>query len=189
MDWITTLLRSVSKPLTWWVVVAAWEQGVLVRFGKRTRLLAPGIHFRIPFLDRVATVCVRARVVETNCKTATTSDGQALTYALAIRYSVRDAKEMIEHVASPESTMQALAASSAAQAVALRAKEGLTPSGIADVVTTELRAAVAGWGFDPPTVTLISFAYARPLRLLMAQDSSYRSPMDYALDEKPSTLS
>ena len=189
MTWVSQLLQALSRPLVWWVVVATWEQGVRVRFGKSPRLLPAGLHFRIPFLDRVAVVCVRQRVVVTACRTVTTKDGHALTLAFALRYAVRDALTLVESVAQPEGTMEALAQSIAAGLVAGNDRAQISPELLEEKTSAELETTVKPWGIDGARVRVVTFAYAKVLRLLQAQDQEYPTRLDYGLDEKPAAVS
>lgn len=188
MTWISDLLRALTRPLIFWVVVAAWEQGVLVRFGKRSRALAPGIHLRIPVLDRVAVICVRERVVSTSCKTASTRDGHALSFELAIFYSIADALRLVSNVASPEGKLQAIALSCASEEVCKLDRSEVTPGRIADAVTAGLQSHSERWGLEGVVARVTTFAYARTVRLLVAQDSNYSSRFDCTLDDKPATI-
>ena len=63
MEWLSTIVRSLWRPFQWWVVVAQWELGLRIRLGKKTKALNPGIHFRIPFLDRIYIQSARLRTI------------------------------------------------------------------------------------------------------------------------------
>lgn len=187
MTWLNQLIQSTTRIFQWWVTVATWEQGVRVRFGKRTKHLLPGVHFRIPFLDRVVVVCVRERVVDTDNKTVTTSDGKALTFGLSMRYSISNAKLMIESVARPEGTMRELALAVACEHVSSTHSNDLTPHGIAEAISSQV--GVAKWGLEKFRPFVTTFAYTRTLRLLQAQDNGYTTAFDHRLDENPCKVS
>ena len=96
--WLSQLLQAAAKPLVWWVVVAPWEQAVLVRMGKRARQLSPGTHFRIPFLDRVYLTCVRKRVTRETCMSVMTKDRKVLTLGISLEFAIADLQAMLNGV-------------------------------------------------------------------------------------------
>ena len=61
LEWLSRLLGSWK----FWVVVPPWDIGVRVRLGKKATALAPGIHFRIPFIDDVVLINTRLRICTT----------------------------------------------------------------------------------------------------------------------------
>lgn len=189
MQWVTSLLQSVGKPFQWWIVVATWEQGLRVRFGKRTKHLMPGVHFRMPFIDRVIRVCVRERVVKTACQTISTKDGKVLTVALSLRYYIDDARQMIESVARPEETLRTFAQSRVSQFVATTRSEDLEPTGLASRIDGAVGRRANEWGIHHIEACIITFAYARTIRLLQAYDNDYQTSFDHKLDENPTSIS
>ncbi len=186
MTWVTQVLQAFAKPLKWWVTVATWEQGVLVRMGKKTHHLMPGMHFRIPFLDRVVVVCVRDRVVDTDSRTVSTKDGKPLTFGLAIKYRIADARKMTESVARPESTVQSIVLANASKVVAAHHSSDLTPTILQE--ETNKDSAFDVWGLAGVEAFVTTFAYTRTLRLLQAHDNGYSTGFDHALDEHPAKV-
>lgn len=186
MTWSMQLIQAFARPFQWWVVVAAWEQAVIVRFGKHTKHVGPGVHFRIPFLDRVFRLCVRDRMVNTDNRTVSTSDGKTLTIGMSLRYSIKDAQTMLGSVARPEETLTALAQAEAAQVVASMSSHELTPAAVQDHVRLILNR--EEWGLNEVGVFVVTWAFARTYRLLQANDHGYGSRLDCALDEKPATV-
>ena len=41
---ISSLFSYISNLLTWWIVLAPWEQAVRVRLGKHITVISAGIH-------------------------------------------------------------------------------------------------------------------------------------------------
>lgn len=99
------MFSSMSRFLKWWIVVASWEQGLRVRLGKRTELLQPGIHLRIPFVDRIYIQSSRIRVVVVNNQSLSTKDGKVITLSLAIKYRVGNIVDLYEFTSMPQATL------------------------------------------------------------------------------------
>lgn len=163
------LLAAFKKPLVWWVVIAEWEQGVRVRLGKRSAALAPGIHLRVPFLDRVYVQSVRLRTIEESGITVTTKDGQTVTLSYALSFSIIDILTFYRTMASPEQTLTARAAASLTTIVAQLAADDVQPEPVAQAVSLGDTGAV---GLSPVEVAITGIAKCRTYRLL---SNTYRS--------------
>ncbi len=169
--------------MQFWVTVAAWEQGVLVRLGKHTHHLAPGVHWRIPFLDRVVIAGVRERVVCSPNGTVTSQDGQAFTFGFSLRFSIVDLRKMVETVARPAEVLESTALAAGASLISSSSAAELS----ADNVATAAGAAIDGprMGLSVVEAHVVTFAKCRTLRLLQAEDDKYSGALDQQLDEAP----
>lgn len=87
---IKEILQLIRQAFTWFVMVSPWEKGVRVRAGKHMREMQPGIHLRIPFLDRFYRQSIRRRSVLIPAMTLTTSDGHTLTVGAFFWYEIKD---------------------------------------------------------------------------------------------------
>lgn len=165
MEWLTTLFRAFAKPFQWWVVVGPWERGLRIRLGKVAAVLAPGIHFRIPFLDRIHVQSVRLRTLYLSGLTVTTRDGHALTVAMAIDFSIGDLLLMFNSLSAPDRTLQYRAAAALASFVSQNVKPDVT----LEAADAAVNFALAGFGCGIAQIRArcFTFTYARPYRLLM----------------------
>src|SRR6267143_1793761 len=120
MEWLTTLLRAFAQPFQWWIVVAPWERGLRIRLGKAAAELAPGIHWRIPFLDRIYLQSVRTRTITETYQTISSQDGCTLVLSIAIDFVITDLRQMFDTLSSPEATLKCRATAAIAEFVALR---------------------------------------------------------------------
>lgn len=164
------VLSAMWRPFQWWVVVAPWESGLRVRLGKRADVLAPGPHFRIPFLDRVYVHSVRLRIISEDGQTMTTADGRVVTLNIAVQYAIADIQRLYNSVANPETTLLQLAQGAVAECIAETPSDGLT----ARLVEERISAALPGaeWGLGSVRVLVTTFAFVKTYRLLM---NSYRT--------------
>lgn len=186
--WVTELLRAVSKPLQWWELVAPWEQAVRAR-GKWVKHLLPGIHFRVPYLDRVTRTSTRERIVETDLRTCITKDGKSVTFSLGLHYSIRHLDLMVGRVVRPEGTLRLLAVAEALDRIGKTNLHSIALRDLARSIEAALEVKAAEWGLSVVRCYITTFVEARPLRLLVAKDGGYASAFDHALDEKPAEAS
>lgn len=166
ISWISTALQGMSRPFRWWVVVAEWEQGVRVRWGRNTKLLLPGIHLRVPFLDRVFVQSVRIRTISANNQTVSTLDGKSITYSIGVRFRILNVKAMYESHADVAGTMMFDALAAAAKFIGGNNLDAITTGD----VETRANQAIARSGdyafLDGILVSVLSFCVTRSLRLI-----------------------
>lgn len=103
---ISTLIQQLARALTWFFTVAPWEQALLVRFGKQTKVLGAGIYLRIPFVDRIFKQSVRRRINTIKAQTLTTSDGKVVTCSGAVGYQIGDLGKLYNTLESANMTIE-----------------------------------------------------------------------------------
>lgn len=166
MHWITTILQACSRPLQWWVVIAPWEQGIRVRLGKTAGHLLSGIHFRIPFLDRIYVQSIRTQTLWETGQTVSSKDGHVLTLSIAIHYSIKDVVALYNSMATPETTIRTRCAALVIAYVSSKNRDEITPQGIREHVQENL-AGFTSYGLASPDFTIVGFAFSRAYRIMM----------------------
>jgi len=164
MSWLTSVF-GFFRSFQFWVTVAPWESGLRVRYGTYATLLNPGLHWRVPFLDRIFIQPVRLRTIETPTITFTTKDGKTLSVRLAVMYRVADVKALHMTVANPESTLLATVQGLIATYVSATASDEITTEGLTAII--QQNKVGIDWGLCDVSVLVMTFAFCRTLRLLM----------------------
>ena len=182
MGWLTTIFSAVGKPFRWWVVVAPWERGLRVRMGKSARLLEPGIHFRIPFLDRVYVQSTRLRTAYDTCITVSTLDGHTVIIGVATNFCVNDIRALFDSLAAPETTLKTRVAAAVVDYVSQRKRDDVTPTELERSVSHAISS--FGCGLSGIGVQVISFAFVRTYRLMM-NDYSIGAGLYHDFDRMP----
>lgn len=163
--WLTQLAQSFAKPFQWWVVIAPWERGVRVRCGKRSKLLTPGLRFRVPFLDRVFVQSIRLRTLTTDNQTITTKDGETITVSHAVQFAIRDVQKLYDNLSNPESVIRAEAKTTIAEIVATSLADTLTPAKLMEKANQKLDQYQA-WGMADVSIQITGYARVRTFRLI-----------------------
>ena len=165
MGSLSQILNYMTNLLTWWVVLAPWEQAIRVRLGKHVVLLNAGIHLRIPLIDKIYIQSIRLRLLSTHTQTLTTQDGKILTVGAALGYSVKDIVKLYQTIHFPEETLRNLVASRIAQCVAQHHSDHITPEFIGSEVSKGVD--FCQWGLEAGVVQITDFAFMRAYRLIM----------------------
>jgi regulator of protease activity HflC (stomatin/prohibitin superfamily) len=162
-SWLADLFKG-ARP---YVIVLAWQRGVRVRLGKRTTVLEPGFHWRIPFLDEVRVLNNRFRVEAFPCVTISTRDGKAVTIAGNVAFRVVDPMAALLAMSQPEMVLSALAQSVMAQLVAsAESAAALDARSLQDAALVELREFARDKGIEVVFCRLVDFVVVRAFRIL-----------------------
>jgi hypothetical protein len=162
------LIRAVLdflSSLRPWVTVLPWEGGVRVRAGKHSTPLTPGVHWRIPFLDKLFVLPIRRHFVNLPLLDVMTKAGHPVTVGLTVGFQITSVEELLHSVSQPEDAISDLV-----QMFASRHLRGAT-----EFNAGELEAAAAeGLGRSIPgigeiSITVTSFSNGRRVRLIMDQ--------------------
>jgi len=102
---IAAFFRQLVQVMTWFVVVAPWEQAIRVRLGKNKLLLKPGFYVRIPFVDRVFKQSVRRRILVITSQTLTTLDRRVVTCGGAVGFAIDDLCKLYDTLEMPNDTI------------------------------------------------------------------------------------
>ena len=163
MSWLPTMLQSLSRPMKWWLVIASWEQGVRVRFGRNPTRLDPGIHLRIPFVDRIYVQSTRARVLTVENQSLSTKDGKVYTVSIAIHFRICDVVKLYEEMAQPEGVLACDAMSRVAQHIFIKQSKDIDPAALEDVINGDMPNYV---GLGAVRVNVTGFCHSRCYRMI-----------------------
>lgn len=164
MNWLQDILNRIERLLTWWIVVNPWESAVRVTFGKKMRVLAPGMWFKIPFVHNVRVQSVRLRVITCGLQTVTSKDGTTITVRLVIGFSIEDIAKLYNSLDSPDLTMANFAMGETADLIARRTTNECKPETIQDMVKSKLTE--QSYGLKLEYVKVTNFAIVRTYRLM-----------------------
>ena len=159
------ILRQFGRLFRWWIIVLPWDQAIRVRLGKHTRVLQPGIYWRIPYIDLVFQQTIRRRSSRNDMQTLTTSDGHTITLASQMLYEINDIEKLYQSLHNPEDTLTALVQASIAQFVAGRDLVTCTPASIEKHLYDKVE--FEDMGLNGVEFYVTNFAVVRTYRLLM----------------------
>ena len=179
MNQIKDFFEYIFNAIKIWIIVQPWQQGIRVRAGKTTKLLSPGVYFRIPYVDSVYVQESRLRIASMPIQTCTSKDLKTVTINASIGYSISCIETLYNTLYHPEITITNMAMSEVAEFVFASNIENITPQQIETKVLEKLNAGKYGLKFE--YFRLTSFAIVRTYRLI--QDQSWISE-GLKMDEK-----
>ena len=179
MSWLQQIIESVGQLLRWWFVVLPWEQAIRIRLGKHILLVNGGLHFQVPFIDRVYIQNIRRRIAPIHIQTITTQDGKTVTLAGSLSYKITDIEKLYRTLHQAEHTIMQSVQGIVSDFVIRNDLVDCAPKQIAENVTDQLD--LEKYGLGETEFFLTDFAVVRTYRIL--QDGLSR----YAGDELMTT--
>lgn len=169
MNSLKDILDYFSKIFQWWILIQPWELGVRTRLGNKTKLLHPGVHFRIPFIDIIYVQTIRLRVVSLCPQTVSTKDGKTVTISCAVGYSISDIILLFNSLYHPEITIGNMVQGYVAEFIFSHDLVDCAPEQVEKYVTEKL--AKGDFGIRYEYSKVLSYAVVRTYRLI--QDGSW----------------
>jgi regulator of protease activity HflC (stomatin/prohibitin superfamily) len=133
-------------------IVDQWEMGVHLRVGKFTKVVEPGLNWKIPFFDQIITTPVITQTVNLSSQTVTSEDEKSVVLTSIVRYHIHDVRKFLLGVMHANDALV-----DTTQGIIRDIVEGCKWSDLYDlssVVTPEINEHVEKWGI---TVEQVSF--------------------------------
>lgn len=106
-DRIFDFIAATWEWLIPWVIIDAYEEGVILRFGKFNRAIKPGLRFMLPFGIEV---CKYETVVRQTSyldpQSLTSEDGKSVTIAGILTFTIVDIKKFLLDIDDGETDVQ-----------------------------------------------------------------------------------
>lgn len=167
LDRLVDFLIQFIDLFRFWVIIDPYEGGVMLRLGKKLRLLDNGFHFKIPFhIDAALTVRTVPSTHSLGNESITTQDGKSVGFHAVVTYRVRDVEKALLEVDDVDHAVRDAVSGEIGRV--LRSK---TWSQLSDEDTyTEITAACRrrGWryGIEIMSVQFSGMALCKSIRLM-----------------------
>lgn len=167
-DWLRTLLEHIPGRLAPFIIIDAYQNGGVLRFGKYHRTLRPGIHWKIPFAEEVNTQNVCLTTIRTPPQSLTTKDDVNVVVASIIRYRLHDVEPYICEVTDEKDVLIDVTMGSIRKGVMALAWPELRETPPEDEVLKLVRRRTLKYGFDVEEITFTQLAKMRSINLVQA---------------------
>ncbi len=167
------MLRQFGRLFRWWIIVLPWDQAIRVRLGKHTRVLGPGVYWRIPYVDLVFQQSIRQRSARNDMQTLTTADGQTISLSSQMIFSIFDIEMLFQSLHHPEDTLTAIVQASTAYVVSEHRSHEVTPESIEAHLNEQV--CFDEMGLTGVQFFITNFAKVRTYRLLQDVTREWRT--------------
>lgn len=167
LDRFIDLLTTSLKLFQFFVLIYAYEEGVLLRFGKYRKNLAPGFHWCIPFhIDHVMVDNVVPRTIRLGAQSLTTKDGKSIVVSAVVTCSICDIKKSMLEVESVDHAMMDACCAAVAMHVDAHTWDQLFGEEASVSLTKTCRKQAFRYGIEVSRVQLADLAICRTYRML-----------------------
>lgn len=168
-DKIFEFLRTIWTHLVPYCIITEMELGCVLRFGRYSRVLTPGIHLKIPFADSVYAYHVKTCTSHLAAQTLTTKDGKSIVLKAIVRYNIFDIKlytiEVYDAFDAINDTVQGIICELVCSSDWKKIQAGIQ----ADVVN-KAKVKLREWGIDLEKITLSDMAEIQTTRIMNSVD-------------------
>lgn len=158
VQWINDILPMV--------IIPSYEEGVRLSFGKFKKVLGPGLHFKLPFVDEIVRHHVVVTTLSLPAQSLYTLDKQNFVVKGVIKYKIADVKTFLLEVYDAQDALSDITLSIIKNIiVSLPAEKCIDPE-LDSLLTKKVRVEAKKWGVEIQQVTLTDVAPIRSFRLI-----------------------
>lgn len=166
LDRLIDLLVSSLRLFVFWVVVDQYERGLVLRFGKYSRELEPGIHWVIPFgVERTMSEHVVPQTVNLGPQSLTTHDGRSVVICAVVTCRVVNVRQSLLDVEDVSHALRDACYAEVASVIRRKSWEEISHGDLGDALAEACHKRARRWGIEVMRVQLSDAALSRSLRL------------------------
>jgi regulator of protease activity HflC (stomatin/prohibitin superfamily) len=168
MEWLKEIFDKILSIFPQIFIVAPFEAGVRITFGKRLRTKKAGWYVIWPLIQRFVWMEIQSQVVDLRVQSIRTQDKQEIVVSGAVQYSIKDVEKAIVNVQDVDKAIETVALGTILDFIN---KKTLTEcQNIEDIrveILRGLREVVKNWGIKIERVFLTDLGKSKNIRLLL----------------------
>jgi regulator of protease activity HflC (stomatin/prohibitin superfamily) len=163
------LIAGAWSNLRPYEIVEAYNRGVVLRFGRYNRTLAPGLHWKWPFVEDVVSVLACVTTLPLPPQTLTSRDDVGVVVAAVVKYEIAKPEPYVTDIWDQRDVLSDVTMGAVRQAVSAIEYTELIAQPPERAVLEAVRKEVNKYGFRILAVTFTDVGRVRSLRLIQAQ--------------------
>jgi regulator of protease activity HflC (stomatin/prohibitin superfamily) len=163
------LLAGAWSTLRPYELIEAYNRGVVLRFGRVNRTLAPGLHWKWPFVEDVVSVLACITTLPLPPQTLTTRDDVGVVVAAVVKYEITKPEPYVTDIWDQKDVLGDVTMGAVRQAIAAVDYVTLIAQPPERGILEAVRKEVGKYGFKIHNVTFTDVGRVRSLRLIQAQ--------------------
>jgi regulator of protease activity HflC (stomatin/prohibitin superfamily) len=167
MNWLNKFFDKLFTLLPEVFIVAPFEAGVRMTFGKYVCAKSAGWYLIWPLIQRFVWMEIQSQVVDLRNQSIVTLDGHDIVVSGAIQYSIKDIEKAVLAVQVVDKAVETLALGIILEYVHNSRLEDLSDTEkLRSEIIKGIREAARGWGVKVERVFITDLGKTRNLRLL-----------------------
>jgi len=170
VNFVTATWDIAWEFLGWFQIctfIDPWEEGIVVRRGKFSRTVGPGIAWHLPFqIDEITTLNVKQSSMELDEQVLTTADGVKIVISVNLLWSVFDIKKALIDVEACDDTLSDIALGFVQELVEESEWDYIRTSAFRKELKGLIQKQARKFGITASTVKVANLAETRVYRLI-----------------------
>lgn len=164
IDFILSLIADVLPCL----IIPVYNKALLLRAGKTYKVLDPGFHWKIPFLDKAEEHTVVTTTLSIKVQSCITSDGRQIAAKVIVKYSIDDIKKYVENISDAVDALSDLTQAKVMIIINARTfNECIDAESLSNILSIKVRADVKKYGINVEQTTFTDLVETPSYRLFM----------------------
>ena len=148
------------------LVVSDFEGGVILRFGRYHRTIAPGLHWKLPLADNAIITSTVTTTMALRPQTVTTKDDLTIVVSAIVKYHISNVRAYLLDIWDSADVINDLTLGTIRDIVASVDYADLRGRVIEEQVLAQIRDQASRYGVDIHRVTFADLGKVRSLRLI-----------------------
>lgn len=159
------IIKELLGYCKFFTFVDAWDEGVVLRRGKYSRVVKPGIAWHWPIIDELHFMNVKPTALELEEQSLTTMDGRRIICRAVLMWGIKDIYKCIVEVEDAEDTLGDIAVGVIQEMVEETEWRDITTKWFRQDMRRAIQKQAKEWGIRVSTVKFQDLTEARSLRL------------------------
>ena len=167
MEWLKELIQRLTCFIPRPMMLADFQAGVRITWGKRNRVVSSGLFWYIPLFQEIIYMDVQTQMVDLRGQSVHTKDGKHIIVSGAIQFSIRDIYKAVFSVQDVDKALETLALGVILEYVNIRTLEECQEvDGLKKEILKGIREAAQGWGVKIERIFITDLDETKNLRLI-----------------------
>jgi regulator of protease activity HflC (stomatin/prohibitin superfamily) len=159
------ILAEFWKDLVPFLIIDQYEKGVLLRNGIFRKVCEAGLHWKIPFFEKIVVCTTVTTTMNLGSQSLTTLDGHGIVTSGVVKYSIGDVKVFLMDVCDAVDAIADMTQAIIKECVMERNWEDLRGKDVDKEITKKAKSEAKRWGIDIEKVTLVDVGIIKSYRL------------------------
>lgn len=167
IDRLVDFIISILYLFRFYTILAPYQKGVKIRFGKFNKALEPGPVFFLPFkLDQVLIENAVTETLNTSPQSLTTKDGVGVVISSVVTFNIEDIKTFLLCVEGRNNVVEDCTYGAISSFILSRTWPELQTMDLANEISKVVRRSAKKYGVEIVSVQLSDFSRCKSIRLL-----------------------
>lgn len=165
LDSIISFVNQTWRKLIPFTIIDEYERGIILRLGKYKKTLKPGIHWKIPLMDRIISDEVVSTTLPLEAQSLCTLDNKNVTVKAIVKYKIVNIKDYLLKVYDVVDAIQDVSQGVVRKCISSLNYEEINDLDLEYDMVYEVNEKVSIWGLEIETITITDLVQTKMYRI------------------------